>query len=224
MYVYGKLIFHSDQIQPAGWHSSARRGPIASLKNSHNLRGTQRSFTDQHKRAHQIPYHVVQESVTTHFVNKLVTFAMPRGRKNPPHITGELILSPAFGIDCRKGSEVVLPHNFNCSLFHRLFIERIRVMPHIPRKKGWTDVGSVKPVPVRLCSRRFARMKPRVNFRSLQHAHRSGQDIIQSFEPVPYRNRRFSLEGSHLCQGVHTGVGSARALRQDLFSSNPSNS
>ncbi len=100
---------------------------------------------------------------------------------------------------------------------HRRLLQRIRVMPHIPRQKRRTDRGAIHAIAIGFGARRLAGVKLGRGLGHLQHAYRRRQNVVQGARPIFSRNRGRSTETGRLGQRVHARVGAAGALRQHMF-------
>src|SRR5208283_3880772 len=81
----------------------------------------------------------------------------------------------------RKRRKIVHAHKPRRRLFHRLFIQRKRVVQHIPPHARWHHLPSINPVPVNFPARRPPRIKIRPR---LLHSHN------------PYRRRQQRIHRS----------------------------
>ena len=66
-------------------------------------------------------------------------------------------------------------------------------------------------------------MKLRWGFAHFQHPDRRRQNVVQRLGEISRGDGRLRDKCHHLGEGVHSGVGASRALRQDLFAGDASN-
>ena len=78
--------------------------------------------------------------------------------------------------------------------------------------------GSGKFSPERICGHGIWR-----DLGSFKHANRRRQNVIQRTHQISGRDGRLSRKSCDLAQGVDSGVGASRTLRQDFFAGDSSN-
>ncbi len=98
------------------------------------------------------------------------------------------------------------------------------MVPHVAGQKRRTNGAAIDPVAVGFRAGGFAGVKLERHHTYFEHADGGGQNIIQGLHQILSRNRRFERAGGYLAEGVDTGVGAPRTLRQDLFTGDSSNS
>jgi len=73
------------------------------------------------------------------------------------------------------------------------------------------------------CVEADARVEISGDFACFEDPDGRRQNIVERFLKIFNRDRRAGRKRRHLCQGVDAGVGSSRALRQDIFAGKTSN-
>ena len=113
----------------------------------------------------------------------------------------------------RRGErrEIALARENRGQPHHALLIQRIRVVVHVGPLKRATDLIAQDAVFIRLGLGIEARVEIAVNLFGREYPDGGRQEPVDGAPQVGDRDRVGDGEGSHLFEGVHPGVGAARA-------------
>ena len=188
------------------------------VENAPDVCGLQCALSDEDERAQQVADHVVQEAAATHRVDQFLCLSFESGRKNRPHVRDFGVLAPAFRIHSCERREIVFALYERCRLRDLGLIERIRKVPHVSRQEGRADRIAIDPITVGLGARRLAGMKSFVHFSHVKNSDGGWQNVVKSLRKILRGHGARSRKRCHLRKGMHSGIGSSRSLRQDIFS------
>ena len=174
------LVLHTDQIQPGGRRGRARCRSITGLEDARDIRACNVPLPTRMNVPTRFLTMWCEESRAADGIDQFLSCALQMEEK----IFRTLIRSGTAGLAFRRprsserrstrrpqGSEIMLADDQRRRARHRLFIERKRIVPHIPRQKRRTDRFAIDAIPVSLGARRVARMEIGRRFHDFEHAH-----------------------------------------------------
>src|SRR5208337_4227823 len=158
-------MLHPHHPQSLRRHCRPRFRPVLQLIQPVNI--LRRQFPSSHlqQRPHHLPHHVPQKRPPMHREPQLfpILRALQFRRKNLPHQI-PLPVVVFRSRRSRKRREIVYAHKPPRCLFHRLFIQRKRVVQHIPPHCRRHHLPPINPVPVNFPFRRPSRIEIRPRF------------------------------------------------------------
>src|SRR6266567_4216664 len=89
---------------------------------------------------------------------------------------------------------------------HSIFVQRVGVMPDVPRQEWQADRLAKNTVTVSLGPRGLARMEIRRHFARIEHPNRCRQNVIQGNDEVGTWDDRIRLKCRYLGQRMYSGV------------------
>lgn len=112
----------------------------------------------------------------------------------------------------------MLSDDEGCGLLHDGLIQRIWVVGDVTSEKGRNHMAAPDAVVIALASGRVAGVEAVGHFIDGEDSNGGGEAVVEHGAKVGDWDRAGGLEGCDLSESVDSGVGAARALRQELFS------
>src|SRR5208337_3864957 len=210
---------HPQSLRRNRW---PRLGPVLQLIQPLNICRRQSPSSYLQQGPHHLPHHVSQKRPPMHREPQFfpILRALQFRRKNlPHHIPFPIVVFRSRR--SRKRREIVYSHKPRRCLFHRLFIQRKRVVQHIAPQHRRHHLPPINPVPVNFPFRRPSRIEIRPRFFRSHDPDRRRQQRIQRPLKLLRRKRRLRPETPHLSQGMHTRIRASRAVQLHILLRQP---